>query len=107
LFNLLINARKAIADKSGWITIRADRVADDKVSLTVADSGCGIPDDLVDHIFEPFVTSRNGNGARRQSGLGLGLAVCRDIVRENGGCISVESEVGAGTKFTLILPAGQ
>ncbi len=109
LFNLLINARKAIGAKSGWITIRAERVDEKHLVLVVSDNGCGIPTEMLDTIFEPFVTRNKGNGKRNGSvgrtGLGLGLAVCRDIVQENGGTIAVESEEGVGTTFTLTLPS--
>jgi signal transduction histidine kinase len=54
-------------------------------------------------IFEPYVTSKNGNGTK--GGVGLGLAVCRDIIREHGGDITVESTEGEGATFHITLPA--
>ncbi|UCG17397.1 MAG: hypothetical protein JSV19_05065 [Phycisphaerales bacterium] len=105
LFNLLINARQAIGEQSGAITIAASGVDDDSVAISVRDNGCGIPPDMVDRIFDPFVTSKSGGKSGRGPGVGLGLAVCRDIVHENRGTISVDSEVGVGTTFRTVLPA--
>ena len=104
LFNLLINARQAILGKSGRIAIEAVRNPDGHVALSVKDNGCGIPPDMLDRIFEPFATTKRGNGNGERSGVGLGLAICRDIVQENRGTISVASQVGAGTTFTLTFP---
>jgi two-component system NtrC family sensor kinase len=120
LINLLLNAREAIGESSGRITIEADRADPDMVALHLRDTGCGIPPEQMEHIFEPFVTtkgdaraagsddsgsdaSESRDSARR--GVGLGLALCRDIIEEHGGTISVESEVHGGTVFTLTLPA--
>jgi signal transduction histidine kinase len=105
LFNLLINARQAIGRGAGRITIEASARANDTVSITIRDTGCGIPAENLKSIFEPFVTTKNGQGNDGRSGVGLGLAVCRDIIEENRGTILVESEVGTGTSFHITLPA--
>ncbi|RMH41339.1 MAG: HAMP domain-containing protein [Deltaproteobacteria bacterium] len=70
------------------------------VRVTVADSGPGIPESIRDKIFEPFYTSREGEG-----GTGLGLAVCQGIVRDHDGWIEVADNPGGGTVFTVYLPA--
>ena len=70
----------------------------DFVHVTVADDGTGLPADRVEHIFEPFESSK---GAR---GTGLGLAVARKILREHGGDVSVETEPGRGSRFTMAWP---
>ncbi len=105
LFNLLINARAALHGRAGRIAVSATRTPDNCVSIAVRDTGKGIPAEWQERIFEPFFTSRDSNGGGRRCGAGLGLAICRDIVQENRGCIRVESEVGVGTTFTISLPA--
>ena len=102
-FNLLMNARKAITTRSGKITISAERLDDETIAIHVADTGCGIASEELDSIFDAFHsvgTDRSG-----KAGTGLGLALCRDIVEDHRGSITCESEVGAGTKFTVLLPS--
>ncbi len=70
-----------------------------RVRLTVEDHGCGIPEDLRARIFEPFFTTKPGN-----KGTGLGLSISHGIVKEHGGEMSVESEVGQWTRFHVDLP---
>jgi signal transduction histidine kinase len=107
LFNLLINARQAITHRSGRITITAEANGE-KVALRVKDNGCGIPPENLDSIFDAFVTSKAGNnGEPGFGGIGLGLALCRDIVEEHRGTITVDSEPDVGTTFTIILPASK
>ena len=69
----------------------------------MSDTGAGIPPDKVERIFEPFVQLQPGR-RRKHEGTGLGLAISRDLARAMHGEISVESEVGAGSTFTLSLP---
>lgn len=105
-FNLFGNAHDAFVSsrKSGRLVIRAEYNAD-RVVITVKDSGPGIPSDLLPLLFEPFETSKQSvRGGKLRCG-GLGLTICRDLVEENEGTISVASEVGAGTTFTIDLPA--
>jgi signal transduction histidine kinase len=97
LLNLLMNAVQAISTQ-GKILVRSD-VADDAIRIRISDDGCGIPADVVSRIFDPFFTTREVG-----SGTGLGLTVCRDIVRAHGGRIEVESEEGKGSTFTVYLP---
>jgi PAS domain S-box-containing protein len=95
--NVLVNASQAIADK-GTITIKT-RSAGDTVAIAITDTGTGIPPRDLDKIFDPGFTTK-GVGL----GSGLGLAISYKIVKEHGGRIDVESEVGRGTTFILTLP---
>jgi signal transduction histidine kinase len=101
LLNLLSNAVK-FTPRNGEVTIRcASR--DDAVEISVADTGLGIPADKLDSIFEPFVQV-DTRLTRTQDGVGLGLAISRDLARGMGGDLSVTSTLGQGTCFTLRLP---
>lgn len=95
--NLLVNAAHAIREQ-GMIVIRTGA---DEASLWVeiADTGCGIPPELLPRIFEPFFTTKAAG-----QGTGLGLSLSEGIVRKHGGRIEVRSEVGRGTTFRVILP---
>jgi signal transduction histidine kinase len=107
IFNLLVNARQAIlADgrQGGRLTVSADRTADGRVELRVADTGCGIAPEDLQRIFKPFFSTKSAEGPGERRGVGLGLAICRSIVEEHGGEIIVESELGVGTTFTITLP---
>ncbi len=97
--NLLLNAAQAITDR-GLIEVRSE-VAGNEIRICIRDNGCGIPEGNLDRLFDPFFTTRQVG-----SGTGLGLTVCRDIVRAHGGRIEVESKVGVGTTFTVCLPIG-
>lgn len=96
--NLLVNAAHAMEGRQGSITVRTWS-EDDSVFVSVADTGCGIPEDILDHIFEPFFTTKEVG-----RGTGLGLSISYDIVRKHGGEITVVSEAGRGTTFTVRLP---
>jgi len=96
--NLLINAAHAIGEGPGTITVRSWN-KNDLIYVAVTDTGCGIPDDIRQRIFEPFFTTKEVG-----KGTGLGLSISYEIVRKHGGDITVESEVGKGTTFTVILP---
>ncbi len=98
--NLFINALDAMDDR-GRLTVTVDR-AGDRVRVRVGDDGPGVPPDLIDRIFEPRFTTKDG---RVQFGLGLGLSISRQIVEEHGGTIGVVSEPG-DTVFTVELPVG-
>ncbi len=100
IFNLINNARDAMP-KGGTITITT-HVDDDAVSLQVSDTGMGIAGDDLSSIFAPFYTTKDPG-----KGTGLGLPVCSTIVNDHGGTISVESELGEGTSFKIILPLSQ
>ncbi|MCZ7583189.1 MAG: ATP-binding protein [Deltaproteobacteria bacterium] len=101
LINLLINAGQAMPN-GGKLTVRTDLTPtgmDHLVRLRVCDTGAGIPKDIQPRIFDPFFTTKKG-----QEGTGLGLAISYRIVEEHGGTITVESEPGKGTCFTIVLP---
>lgn len=96
--HLLMNAAQALADTHGTVTITT-RLDDGRVSVTIADTGCGIAGEHLERIFEPFFTTRAPG-----EGTGMGLAVCYSIVHGHGGSINVHSELGKGTCFTVALP---
>ena len=93
--NLLKNAYDASLPK-GKIFFTAHMVEKSLV-IKVQDTGCGITKEQLPTIFQPFVTYK-------KNGTGLGLAICDHIIKAHGGTISVESEVGVGTTFTITLP---
>lgn len=99
--NLLINAAHAIeAGEADRNRIRVmSSAVDTQVLVRIEDTGCGIPDDILDKIFAPFYTTKP-----RGQGTGLGLALSADIIRKHGGDIRVTSEVGRGTCFEVRLP---
>jgi signal transduction histidine kinase len=103
LLNLLTNAIKFTAPQ-GRITIDAEESTDNSntVCIRLSDTGIGIPPEKLETIFEPFVQLRGDSGSRE--GLGLGLAISRDLARGMSGDLSATSTFGKGTTFTLKLP---
>lgn len=93
--NLITNASQASAPDSP-ITIRT-REVDGQAEVSVIDKGCGVPADKIETIFNPFVTTK-------QNGVGLGLAIVAKIIDGHGGKMSVESELGKGSTFRVLLP---
>lgn len=102
LLNLLMNAVKYSRQNRGIISLSC-AVDGDRVLAHVSDTGPGVPPDKRDSIFEPFVQLADGLEDRR-GGVGLGLAISRDLARAMGGDLSLESTVGVGSQFTLALP---
>jgi len=102
--NLLNNALK-FTDAGGRVTLSVGLAADEPGSLEVSvrDTGRGIPDAQLDRIFDRLYQIKSGDAAT-EHGVGLGLYICRELVRLHGGEISVESKVGAGSTFTFTLP---
>jgi two-component system NtrC family sensor kinase len=99
MVNLLLNAAEAMVGE-GTIVIRLGRADDGKTAeLAVEDSGPGIPAEVKDDVFEPFVTTKPEG-----QGTGLGLAVCHGIVRSYGGTIRAENTAGGGARFIIRLP---
>jgi two-component system sensor histidine kinase AtoS len=98
--NLFRNASEAMQGK-GYLTISVEKATQgDGVIVRIQDTGCGIPENLQEKVFRPFVTTK----AR---GMGLGLAICSKIVREHGGEIALSSNEGKGSIFTIFLPQGK
>jgi PAS domain S-box-containing protein len=110
LINLVVNSRDAV-DTTGSITVTTTTDEPAEVAhdidgpsgwLQVADSGCGIPTDVMPHIFDPFFSTKPP-----EIGTGLGLATIYGIISQSGGSIFVESKVDVGTTMTVVLPADQ
>jgi two-component system NtrC family sensor kinase len=102
LVNLITNGHHAMRDKSELrvLTIKTESdPSKSRVSLSIADTGPGIPPAVRARIFEPFFTTKPAG-----QGTGLGLSLCQGIVEAHGGSIEVESEMGMGTVFTIQLP---
>lgn len=99
IFNLISNAMEALDGMDSAerrLRIKVTRGAE-TIAISVCDNGPGIPTELGERIFEPFVTSR-------REGLGMGLAICRSIVEAYGGALTVASTPGEGATFTFTLP---
>jgi signal transduction histidine kinase len=101
LLNLIGNAIK-FTDAGGRVTLECD-VTETLVSTRVCDTGIGITAEKLEAIFEPFVQV-DTNYTRTKDGIGLGLAISRDLARGMGGDLTVESALGSGSTFTLALP---
>ncbi len=98
LLNAVLNARDAMADSPRKdLGLSAEEAGSGRVCISVEDTGCGVPADVAQQIFEPFVTSK-------PSGTGLGLFVAKTIADEHGGSVRLESLSGGGTRFALELP---
>jgi two-component system, NtrC family, sensor kinase len=95
--NLLVNASQAI-ENQGEIGVKTWN-DESEIFISVSDTGCGIPQEIVNRIFEPFFTTKEVG-----KGTGLGLSITYDIVKNHNGEIMVESSPGVGSKFTIRLP---
>ncbi len=100
--NLLSNAFK-FTPEGGNIAVSVSETEDRKVRLTVKDTGCGIDEKDLPHIFERFFQSRSGQSSS-SAGTGIGLNMVQEMTRLHGGTTSVESKVDEGTTFTVTLP---
>jgi signal transduction histidine kinase len=104
LMNLLINARQAMQD-GGRLIVRLKRnLQTQTVDLSVRDFGPGIAQEKLRRIFEPFYSTKQGPDETGKGGTGVGLSTCKNIIDAHGGKIRVDSTVGKGTCFTLMLP---
>jgi PAS domain S-box-containing protein len=104
LLNLLGNAIK-FTEPGGRITVSTDAEGD-RVRVRVRDTGCGIPPEKLDEIFDPFVQVDRRRGGESQQGVGLGLAISRELARAMGGDLAAASREGEGSVFTLTLLRG-
>ena len=100
VLNLVVNARQALVGRAGAHIQLATRARGGAVELEVRDNGPGVPEAVLDRVFDPFFTTRGPD-----EGTGLGLAIAFDIAREHGGALEVSSPPGQGATFVLRLPA--
>jgi PAS domain S-box-containing protein len=101
VLNLLLNAMHA-TPRGGSVTVRTRHVPGaDQVQIDIVDTGPGIPEELLAHIFDPF------HGTRKERGTGLGLFVTYGLVRQHGGTIEVDSRPARGSTFKVLLPRRQ
>jgi len=101
--NLVVNAAQAIepgAAGRNELRLRTSSAADGHAMVEISDTGAGIPRDALPHIFDPFFSTKPVG-----VGMGLGLSICQSIVSAMGGRIEVQSEVGRGSVFRVLLPA--
>ncbi len=98
--NILINAAQAI-DKGGMISVTTS-VSGEMLKIEISDNGSGIPEDIRTKIFEPFFTTKEVG-----KGTGLGMSISYEIIKKHGGEILIESEIGKGSCFTILLPLVQ
>lgn len=98
MLNLIRNAHEAM-EKSEWreLEVVTARLDDESIEITVADRGSGLPDNIVEHLFEPFHTTKI-------DGMGLGLSICRSIVEAHHGKLGYEPNCGGGAIFRVTLP---
>ena len=102
ILNLLSNAIK-YNRLNGSIILRGDFNADE-ILITIQDTGIGIPEDALPHLFQKFYRVRENE--TKVAGTGLGLSICKQIVQGHGGRVEVKSKIGVGTAFTVHLPRG-
>jgi len=97
LLNILVNAIHAL-DAGGVLSVTTEKPGKEgAVKIVIHDNGIGIPEEKIEHIFEPFFTDKD-------KGTGLGLAIASNIIEKHNGKIWVESKGGEGTSFTIVLP---
>ena len=96
--NLINNAAQSISDEQGTVTVRSS-VEGERIRVDVTDTGSGIAPDVLPHIFDNYFTTKAAS-----DGTGLGLPIARSIVLEHGGEMTVTTEVGKGSTFTVFLP---
>ena len=98
MLNLILNGVQAMPE-GGTLTLQAGTTRE-ALTLTVADTGHGIPTEALSRIFDPYFTTK-------AKGLGLGLAIARKIVEDHGGRIEVENQPGQGSRCLITLPLGK
>lgn len=106
LLNLFMNALDAMAPKGGTLLVQTRHITAPSerhwVQIEVTDTGCGIPPKDLDHIFDPFYTTKHESAERE--GTGLGLTIVNQIIQDHHGFIEVDSTAGQGTTFFIHLP---
>ena len=100
ILNLVTNALHALPDDGGRITISTGTDAHGNATIAIEDTGTGIEPEHIALIFKARFTTKAEAG-----GSGLGLAICQEIVTSHGGKITVDSQLGAGTRFCITLPS--
>ena len=104
LVNLLSNAAKFTRDGTVTLRVRRNGPRDEPtLELSVTDTGCGIPPDQLERVFDKFV-QLDGSSTRQHRGTGLGLAICREMVRSFGGEMVARSVMGRGSTFSVTIP---
>ncbi len=104
IINLVTNAQQAICSagiEDGYVSVVMEP-GEDRVALRVSDNGPGMEKKTLDSIFTPFFTTKE-----KGKGTGLGLSITRDIIRDHGGELSVQSQPGEGTSFSIVFPLSQ
>ena len=94
--NLVLNAADAMPE-GGMLRVTSRLADNGRLAVALSDTGCGIPPEHLDRIFEPFFSTKEG-------GTGMGLNISSDVIKQHGGEITVKSQVGQGTTFTVCLP---
>ncbi len=97
LLNLILNGIESMEEEGGILKVNTFDTFDTLV-IEIIDMGKGIPDEILDMIFEPFFTTKG------EKGTGLGMKIAKDSIASHGGTIDIESEVGVGTKITILAP---
>jgi CheY-like chemotaxis protein len=104
LLNLITNARDAMVEQGGGVITIDLAQHGDQIELSVSDTGVGISDELLEQIFQPFMTTKGALGGSATPGTGLGLAISYGIVESHGGTITATSKLGQGTTMIVRLP---
>ena len=100
LINLILNACHAIHEKGEGELCICAKSQDDRVLISVSDTGVGIKPEILPHVFEPYFTTRSEDG-----GTGLGMSILQNIAEIHGAKLDIESRYGEGSKVTLAFPA--
>jgi signal transduction histidine kinase len=108
LGNIIGNAIDAMYRSENKILSIKTGKRDENIEVTISDSGCGIPEDKLENIFDPFYTSKPSSGKEDEPvGTGLGLASCKKMLEAYGASVTVKSTVGTGTTFSILIPQGR
>lgn len=96
--NLLVNALQAIQGQ-GRVEVKTSKLGEDRIAIVIRDTGHGMAQEILDRIWEPFFTTKEVG-----QGVGLGLALTYNTIKRHGGEIQLESQIGKGSQFTVLLP---